>query len=324
MKYFPRRQFLRLALSAVTLPAVTRPASALDYPSRPVRIIVSLPAGIAPDVDARLVAPTLSERLGQSVVVENRPGANSNIGTEFVVKAAPDGYTLLLVLAGNAINTTLYPNLPFNLTRDIVPIAFVGATSWIMVLSPSVPVKTVPEFIAYAKAHPGQINFASGGIGSAPHLAGELFNMMAGVNLVHVPYRANFMPDLLGGQVQAAFTGIAPLSGYIRSGKLIPLGITTKDRSTRQPDIPAISEFVPGYEATGWLGVGAPKHTPIDIVEKLNNAINAVISDPDVKSKLLNLDVEPRAMTPAEFGKFISDETDKWAKVIKFANIKPV
>lgn len=323
MKDFVRRRFLRLALGAAALPAVAPPASALDYPSRPVRIVVSLPAGLAPDVDARLIAEPLAERLGQSVVIENRPGANSNIGTEFVVKALPDGYTLLLVLAGNAINTTLYPNLPFNFTRDILPVASIGATSWIMVLSSSVPAKTVPEFIAYAKANPGKINFASAGTGSAPHLAGELFNMMTGVNLVHIPYRANFMPDLLGGQVQVAFTGLASLAGHIRTGKLNILGITTKDRSTRQPDIPAINEFVPGYEATGWLGLGAPKQTPDEIVGKLNNSVSAVIRDPAVRSKLLNLDVEPKAMTPNEFARFISDQTDKWAQVIKFANIKP-
>ena len=312
-----------MALSATALPALTINASALDYPSRPVRIIVTLPAGLAPDVDARLVAQPLSERLGQSVVIENRPGANSNIGTEFVVKASPDGYTLLLVLAGNAINSTLYPDLPFNLTRDIVPVAFVGATSWIMALSPSVPAQTIPEFIAYAKDNPGKINFASGGAGSAPHLAGELFNMLTGVKLMHVPYRANFMPDLLSGQVQVAFTGIASLVGYIRTGQLTALGVTTKERSARQPDIPAVAEFVAGYEASGWLGVGAPKHTPNEIVEKLNNNINSVISDPGVKSKFSSLDVEPKAITPNEFRRFITDEIDKWARVIKFADIKP-
>ena len=320
---FARRKLLRLALGSSALPTFTHTAGALDYPSRPVRIVVSLPAGLAPDIDARLIAQPLSERLGQSVVIENRPGANSNIGTEFVVKAAPDGYTLLLLLAGNAINTALYPNLTFNLAQDIVPVAFVGATSWIMVLNPSVPAKTIPEFVAYTKANPGKINMASAGIGSPTQLAGELFKMMTGADFVHVPYRQSYLPDLLGGQVQVAFAAIASLGDYIRGGKLRALGVTAKERSARLPDIPALDEFVPGYEATGWLGIGAPKRTPDEIVKKLNNDINAAISDPVVKAKLLRLDVEPRAMTPKQFGKLIADETDKWAKVIKFANIKP-
>jgi tripartite-type tricarboxylate transporter receptor subunit TctC len=320
---FARRELLWLALGTTALPLVAQTASALDYPSRPVRIVVSLPAGLAPDIDARLIAQPLSERLGQAVVIENRPGANSNIGTEFVAKASPDGYTLLLLLAGNAINTALYPNLTFDLTRDIVPVAFVGATSWIMVVNPSVPAKTVPEFIAYAKANPGKINMASPGVGSPTQLAAELFKMMTGVNFVHVPYRQSYLPDLLGGQVQVAFAAIASLGDYIRSGKLRALGVTSKARSARLPDIPALDEFVPGYEASGWLGVGAPRRTPEQIVDKLNDDINAVISDGDVKAKLLGLDVEPKAMTPQEFGKLIADETAKWAKVIKFANINP-
>jgi tripartite-type tricarboxylate transporter receptor subunit TctC len=323
MKDFARRQFLRLTLGPTALSLVTQTASALDYPSRPLRLVVSLPAGLAPDIDARLIAQPLSERLGQSVVVENRPGANSNIGTEFVVRAAPDGYTLLLLLAGNAINTALYPNLTFDLTRDIVPVAFVGATSWIMALNPSVPAQNVAEFIAYAKANPGKINMASSGTGSPTHLAGELFKMLTGVNFVHVPYRQSYLPDLLGGQVQVAFAAIASLGDYIRAGKLRALGVTTKARSNRLPDVPALDEFVPGYEASGWLGIGAPKRTPEGIVQKLNNDINAVVSEPGVKSQLLSLDVEPKTISPQEFGKLIADETDKWAKVIKFANIKP-
>jgi tripartite-type tricarboxylate transporter receptor subunit TctC len=323
MMDFARRRFLRLALGATALPLVARPASALDYPSHPLRLVVTLPAGLAPDIDARLIAQALAERLGQSVVVENRPGAASNIGTEFVVKAAPDGYTLLWLLAGNAINTTFYPNLTYNLTRDIAPVAFVGATSWIMAINPLVPARTIPEFIAYAKANPGKIYMASPGIGSPTQLAGELFKMMTGANFVHVPYRQSYVPDLLGGQVHLTFAAVGTLGDYIQSGKLRALGITTKRRSTRLPDVPAIDEFVPGYEASGWLGVGAPMHTPVEIVEKLNNDINAVIGDAGVKAKLLALDVDPKAMTPEEFGKFIADETDKWAKVIKFANIKP-
>jgi len=320
---FARRRFLRLALGTAALPLVTRTASALDYPSRPVRLVVTLPAGLAPDIDARLIAQPLAARLGQSVVIENRPGANSNIGTEFVVKAAPDGYTLLLLLAGNAINTALYPNLTFDLTRDIVPVAFVGATSWIMVLNPSVPARTVPEFIAYAKANPGKINMASPGVGSPTQLAGELFKMLAGIDFVHVPYRQSYLPDLLGGQVQVAFAAIASLGAYIRDGKLRALGVTAKARSDRLPHVPTLDEFVPGYEASGWLGIGAPRHTPDEILDKLNNEINAVVNDPGVKSKLLSLDVEPKTMSPKEFAKLIADETAKWAKVIKFANIKP-
>lgn len=323
MADFARRRFLRLALATTALPPVTRSASALDYPSHALRLVVTLPAGLAPDIDARLIAQALAERLGQSVIVENRPGAASNIGTEFVVKAAPDGYTLLWLLAGNAINTTFYPNLTFNLTRDIAPVAFVGATTWIMALNPSVPAQTIPEFITYAKANPGKIYMASPGIGSPTQLAGELFKMMTGTDFVHVPYRQSYVPDLLGGQVHLTFAAVGTLGDYIQSGKLRALGVTTKARSSRLPAVPAIADFVPGYEASGWLGVGAPMRTPAEIVERLNNDINAVISEPAVKAKLLGLDVEPKAMTPTAFAKFISDETDKWAKVIKFANIKP-
>jgi tripartite-type tricarboxylate transporter receptor subunit TctC len=323
MADFARRQFLRLALGTAALPAGTGAAGALDYPSHPVRLVVSLPAGVAPDIDARLLAQGMAEQLGQSVLVENRPGANSNIGTEFVVRAAPDGYTLLLLLAGNAVNTTFYPNLTFNLTRDIVPVAFVGATSWIMVVHPSVPAKTGPELIAYTKSNPGKVYMASSGTGSPTQLAGELFKMMTGASFVHVPYRQSYLADLLGGQVQLTFAAISSLGDYIRMGKLRALGVTTKRRSGRLPTVPAIDEFVPGYEASGWLGIGAPKETPTAIVEKLNTCINAAIGDAGVKAKLLAVDVEPRAMTPEAFGKFIADETDKWAKVIKFANIKP-
>jgi tripartite-type tricarboxylate transporter receptor subunit TctC len=317
-----RRRLLRL-LGTAALPAVTRAASALDYPAHSLRLVVPLPAGVAPDIDARLIAQAMAERLGQSVLIENRPGANSNIGTEFVVRASPDGYTLLLLLAGNAVNTTFYPNLTFNLTRDIAPVAFVGATSWIMVVHPSVPARTGPEFVAYTKANPGKIYMASSGTGSPTQLAGELFKMMTGANFVHVPYRQSYLPDLLGGQVQLTFAAISSLGDYIRTGKLRALGVTTKGRSGRLPDVPAIDEFVPGYEASGWIGIGAPRETPAEIVDTLNTCINAAIGDPGVKAKLLGVDVEPRAMTPQEFGQFIADETAKWAKVIKFANIKP-
>jgi tripartite-type tricarboxylate transporter receptor subunit TctC len=318
----PRRQFLHIAATAAALPALPRLAAALDYPTRPVQIIVDLPAGLAPDVAARIVSPPLSERLGQPIVVENRPGAGGNIGAESVVRAPPDGYTLLLVISGNAVNATLYPNLTFNFLRDIAPVAFIGITPFVLAANPAFPVKTVPDFIAYAKANPGKFNMASAGIGTAPHLAGELFKMMAGVDLVQVPYRTNYIPDLLGGQVQVAFVAVAPGLGYIRADKLRPLAVTSTKRLDVLPDVPAMDEFVPGYEGSGWLGVGAPKDTPADIIERLNNEINAVIADPKMNERLVGLGVEPTPMTPAQFGKLCADATEKWAKVIKFANIK--
>jgi tripartite-type tricarboxylate transporter receptor subunit TctC len=322
---FVRRQILRLALGATALPAVARPASALDYPSRPVRIVVSLPAGLAPDVDARLVAEPLSERLGQPVVIENRPGANSNIGTEFVVKALPDGYTLLLVLAGNAINTTLYPNLPFNFTRDIVPVASIGTTSWIMVVSSSVPAKTVPEFIAYAKANPRKINMASSGYGSSQHVYGELVKRMTGVDLVHVPYRGipQLLTDLIGGQVQVSFEPLSNPIEHIRTGKLRALGVTAASRSVLLPDIPTVGEFVPGYEASGWQGIAAPKNTRAEIVTTLNQEINAGLADAEMKARFINQGgYIASAGSPADFAKLIADYTEKWGKVIRAANIR--
>jgi tripartite-type tricarboxylate transporter receptor subunit TctC len=319
----PRRQFLHLATGAAALPAVSRIASAQAYPTRPVHIVVGFPAGLAPDVYARLLGQPLSERVGQPVVIENRPGAGSNVGTETVVRAPPDGYTLLLVISGNAINATLYPNLTFNFIRDIAPVAFVGITPFVMVLNPLVPAKTIPEFIAYAKANPGTINIASPGTGTAPHLAGELFKMMTGVNMIHVPYRANYIPDLLGGQVQGAFIAVAPVIGFIRAGKLRALGVTSAARMDVLPDVPALDESVPGYEGSGWLGVGAPKGTRAEIIERLNKEINAVIVEPDIKARLVELGVEPKSMTPAQFGNLIVDATAKWAKVIKFVDIKP-
>lgn len=300
-----------------------RLARAEDYPARPVRMIVDLPAGLGPDVVARLLAPPLSQRLGQSVVVENRPGAAGNIGTEYVVRAPADGYTLLVAISGNAINATLYPNLPFNFVRDIAPVAFIGITPFVLVATPSLPAKTLAELIAYAKVNPGKINVASPGTGTAPHLAGELFKMMAGVNMVHVPYRSNYMPDLLGGQVQVAFIALAPVLGFIHSGKLRALGVSSAKRFDTLPNVPAIDESVPGYDGSGWLGVCAPKGTPGKIVAKLNTEINAVIAAPDTRKRLLELGVEPEAMATPQFGKLIADATDKWAKVIKFADIKP-
>ncbi len=319
----PRRSFLNLTASFAALaPILPGMARAQSYPTRPVQIIVDLPAGLAPDVAARLIAPPLSERLGQPVVVENRPGAGGNIGAEVVVRAAPDGYTLLLEISGNAVNATLYPNLTFDFLRDIAPVAFIGVTPFVLAVNPSFPAKTVPEFIAYAKANPGKINIATAGVGTAPHLAGELFKMMTGLNLVQVPYRSNYMPDVLGGQVPVAFVAVAAALGYLRSRKLRGLGVTSAARMSALPDIPPIDEFVPGYEGSGWLGVGAPKGTPASIIDRLNQEINAIIADPGMKAKLVGLGVEPQPMNPAEFGKLCADATEKWAKVIKFAGIK--
>jgi len=317
-----RRHVLELAAGAVALPSLWRIASAQSYPSRPVHMIVDLPPGLSPDVIARLLAPPLSQRLGQPVVIENRPGAGGNIGAETVVRAPPDGYTLLVMISGNAANAALYPNLTFDFVRDIAAVAFLGYTPFALVINPSLPVKTLPEFIAYAKANPGKINVASPGTGTAPHLAGELFKMMTGVDLVHVAYRANYMPDLLGGQVQVAFIATAPVLGYIAGGRLRALGVTSAKRLSVLPDVPAIDEVVPGYEGSGWAGVGAPRDTPADIVDRLNKEINAVMADSALKARLVALGVEPETMTSAQFGKLIADAAAKWAKVIKFANIK--
>jgi tripartite-type tricarboxylate transporter receptor subunit TctC len=318
----PRRQFLHLAAGGAALPAIPHSAWAQTYPTRPVRIIVGFPAGVAPDIVARLIGQTLSERLGQQFVIENRPGAGSNIGAEIVVRAPPDGYTLLLAVSSSAINATLYSNLSFNFIRDIAPVAMIGLAPFVMVVNPKLPTKTVPEFIAYAKANPGKINMASQGNGLASHLMGELFKMMAGVNLVHVPYSGSYAADLLGGQVQVAFSPITTVIEYIRGARVRPLAVTTATRVEVLPDVPAMSEFVSGYDATGWNGIGAPRGTPSAIIEKLNKEINAIVLDPAVKAHLISLGVEPLSMTPAEFGKRIADDTEKWAKVIKFADIK--
>jgi tripartite-type tricarboxylate transporter receptor subunit TctC len=283
-----------------------------------VRFIVSYPAGSSPDLVARLVARRLSDRLGQQYVVENPPGA-----TEMVLRAPPDGYTLLMTATANAINAAPYANLNFNFIRDIAPVASIGRTPVVMAINPSLPAKTLPDFIAYAKVNPGKINFASSGNGTPLHLAGELFKMMSGVELVHVPYHSSYMPDLLGGQVQVAFTTIPSLIEYIRAGKLRALGVASARRSDLLPDVPTVGEFVPGYEASAWYGLGAPKSTPAEIIEKLNRATSAALADPNTKSRLVGLGVEPMSMTPAEFGKFMLDETEKWAKVIRAANIKP-
>ena len=317
-----RRVFLCLAGSAAALPALPRFASALDYPTRPVHLVVGFPAGLSPDILARLVGQPLSERLGQQFIVDNRPGAASNIGTEVVAHAAPDGYTVLLTISGNAINATLYTHLNFNFARDLTPVAAIGRTPFVIVVNPAFPVKSVPEMIDYAKANPGKINIASAGPGTGPHVACELFKMMTGVDMVQVPYKASYMTDLLGGQIPIAFGPIAQIIEDVRAAKLIAIGVTTPTRSDAAPQIPAIAEFVPGYAASGWYGICAPTGTPDEIIEKLNAAITACVTDPSLKSRLLNIGVEPMPMSVAEFKKFVADEIAKYAKVIQFAGIK--
>jgi tripartite-type tricarboxylate transporter receptor subunit TctC len=320
----PRRRLLQLAIGAAPLAVLSRTASAQAYPRRPVHFIVQTPAGGSPDIIGRLMAQWLSERFGQPFVVENRTGATGNIGTEYVVRSPPDGYTLLLALSGNAINATLYQNLNFNFIHDTAPVASISRIPLVMEVNPSFPAKTVPEFIAYAKANPGKINAASGGIGSPQHVAAELFDMMAGTKMVHVPYRGEglALPDLMAGQMQVMF-GVMPASlGYIKAGQLRPLAVTASTRQAVLPDIPTIAEFLPGYEASGWYGVVAPKATPAEIIDRLNREINAALADDKMKQRLTNLGCLIFAGTPADFGKFIADETEKWAKVIDFAGMK--
>jgi len=321
----PRRTFLHLAVSAAALPAVPRFARAQVYPSRPVRLIIGFAPGGTVDIIARLLGQWLSERFGQPFIIESRPGAGSNIATEAVVRALPDGYTLLVAGPANAINATLYDKLNFNFIRDIAPVATITRQPQVMVVSPSFPAKTVPEFIACAKADPGTISMASGGIGSAGHLAGELFKMTTGVNMAHVPYRGGVpaLTDLLAGRVQVYFSLTPAAIEYVRAGKLRALAVTTTARSQALPEIPTVGESVPGYEANAWQGIGAPKNTPEEIVEKLNKEINAALADPKMKARLADLDSPALPGSPAGFGKLIADETEKWNKVIKFAGIKP-
>ncbi len=325
MKLPHRRQFLHLAAGAAALPAVSRFAWAQAYPTRPVRIIVGTPAGGGLDIVARLVGQWLSERLGQPFVIENRPGAGTNIGTEVVVRAAPDGYTLLLIVTANAINATLYEKLNFNFVRDIAPVGTISREPYIMLVIPSFTAKTVPEFIAYAKANPGTINMASAGAGTGTHVAGELFKMMSGTNMQHVPYRggAPVLTDLIGGQVQVYFGLISGSIEYVRAGKLRALAVTTASRSNALPDIPTMGDFLPGYEASAFYGVGAPKNTPAEIVDRLNKEINAAIADPKIRARLDDLASMALAGSPTDFSKHIADETEKWGKVIRAANIKP-
>ena len=321
-----RRRFLHLAVGAAALPAVSRFARAQTYPSRPVRLVVTFPAGSTSDILARPMAQWLQERLGQPFVIDNRPGAGGTIGTEAVVRASPDGYTLLLIAGAHTVNATLYDKLSFNFLRDIAPIAGMSRETGVMVVNPSVPAKTVPEFIDYAKANPGKINMASAGSGSTSHVSGELFKMMAGVDMVHVPYRGSTpaLTDLLGGQVQIMFDATPSSLPHIRAGKLRPLAVTTATRLDILPDIPTIGDFVPGYEASAWLGFGAPRNTPAAVVDRLNKEIDLAISNSAIKARLVDLGgLALPPSSPAEFGKLIADDTEKWGKVIRAANIKP-
>ncbi|MBV9237934.1 MAG: tripartite tricarboxylate transporter substrate binding protein [Xanthobacteraceae bacterium] len=316
-----RRDFLRLAAGAAVLPINSRLSSAQSYPTRPVQIIVGFPAGSGPDIVARLAGQWLGERLGQQFVVDNRPGAGSNLGTEAAARATPDGYTMLLTVATNTVNATLYENLKFDFLRDIAPVTCMAGTAYVMAVTPSLPAKTGSEFIASAKANPGTINMASSGVGSASHVTGELFKMMAGVDMIHVPYRSNYLPDLLSGQVQVTFAPTPSVIGYIKQDQLRALGVTSTGRQDLLPDVPAVAEFVPGYEAIGWYGFGVPSGTPNEIINTLTKTINATVAEPAAKAKLAGLGLDPMTMSTPEFDKFVRAETKKWAQVIKFAKI---
>jgi tripartite-type tricarboxylate transporter receptor subunit TctC len=320
-----RRSFLKLAGALVAAPAVPPWASAADYPGRPVHIVAGFAAGGGVDITARLIGQWLGERLGQSFITENRPGAGGNIGTETVVHAAPDGYTLLLSTVPNAVNATLYPDLGFDFIRDIAPVAGIIRVPMVILVHPSVPAGTVPELIAYAKASPGKVNMASAGFGSAPHMAGELFNMMAGVNMVHVPYRGQgpALTDLLGAQVQVLFATTPGTTDYIATGKLRALAVTTASRAEMLPQLPPVADFVPGYDASQWYGLSAPKNTPAEIVDRLNREINAALADPRMKSRFADIGGEPLARSPEAYGRLIAEETEKWGKVVRAAGLKP-
>jgi tripartite-type tricarboxylate transporter receptor subunit TctC len=321
----PRREFLHLAAGAAALPAVSRFAFAQNYPSRPVRLVVGFAAGQAIDIVARVMAQWLSERLPQQFIVENRPGAGGNIAAELVVRSPPDGYTLLVIGANNAINATLYDKLSFNLIRDIVPIASIYLVPQVMVVNPSFPAQTAPEFIAYAKSNPGKTNFASAGSGSVAHVTGELFKMMTGVDMQHVPYRgaALALTDLLGGQVQVMFDNVPSSIEHIRAGRLRPLAVTAATRLEVLPDVPTVGDFVPGFETGAFAGIGAPKGTPGDIIDMLNKEINAGLAEPRIKTRIADLGGLAFSLSPAGFGKLIADETEKWGKVVKFSAAKP-
>ena len=320
-----RRQFLRLAGAAIAAPAVSRLAVAQAYPARPVRIIVGFGAGGSPDINARLIADWLSQRFGQQFIIENRPGAGGNIAVEAALRAPADGYTLLSVAAANAVSATLYDKLNFNLVRDIAPVASITSGPQVMQVNPSFPAKTVSELIAYARANPGKVNMASTGTGNLSHVAGELFKMMVGINMVHVPYRgaAPALNDLIGGQVHVMFDAMPSSIGHIRAGKLRPLAVTTATRWEGLSDVPTVSDFVPGYESSVWSGLGAPRNTPAECVEKLNEAINASLADPKLQARLADLGSTPFPSSPANFGKFIAEEIEKWGNVVRFSGAKP-
>jgi tripartite-type tricarboxylate transporter receptor subunit TctC len=321
----PRRRFLQLAAAAAAFPAMPRTASAFDYPTRPARLVVGFPAGSTADILARLIGQWFSARLGQPFIVENRPGAGSNVAAEWVAKASPDGYTLLWITSSNAINATLYDNLNFDFLRDIAPVGSIARVPQVLEVNSSFPVKTLPEFIAYAKANPGKINMASGGNGSSSHLAGELFKMMSGVDMVHVPYRGDgpAITDLIGGRVQVMFDPITLSIEQIRAGRLRALAVTTATRSPALPDVPPVGDFLSGYQAAGWVGLGAPRGTPAEIVARLNREVNAALADPTIQARLNDLGSTELSGAPADFGNLIAAETEKWGKVVKFAGIRP-
>lgn len=318
-----RRSLLRLAASASVVGTVPRFAYGLDYPKRPVRIIVGFPAASGPDIVARLLAERLSERLGQQFTTEDRPGAGSSIAADTVVKAPADGYTLFMATAANTINTSLYPNLSFDFARDLAPVAVITGTPFVLIVTPSFPPKTTAELISYAKAHPGKINFASPGVGTSPHLAIELLRMMAGVNVLHVPYRGSYLSDLMTGQVQAAFSTVAQAIEFIKAGKVRAVAIGGLARVEALPGVPTVAEVLPGFDTDGWFGLVAPKATPAEVINTLNTECNAIVTEPKFTAQLVALGTRPTSMTPAAFGKLIADYTEKWAKVIKFAGVKP-
>lgn len=318
-----RRSLLRVAASASILGTLPRFAYALDYPKRPVRVIVGFPAASGPDIVARLIGERLSERLGQQFTTENRPGAGSSIAAETVVKAPPDGHTLFMATAANTINASLYPNLSFDFARDLAPVAVINSASFVLIVNLSFPPKTVAELIDYAKAHPGKINFASPGIGTSPHLAIELLRMVAGVELVHVPYRGSYLNDLMSGQVQAAFSTVPQAIEYIKAAKVRAVAVGGAARVEALPDVPTVAEVLPGFDTDSWFGLVAPSATPAEIIDALNMECNAIVAEPKLKAQLVSLGTPPKSMTPGEFGKLIADYTEKWAKVIKFAGIKP-
>jgi tripartite-type tricarboxylate transporter receptor subunit TctC len=321
----PRREFLQLAASAAALPAWPRIAAAVDYPTRPVRVLVGFAPGGAPDILVRLIGQWLSDHFAQPFIVENRPGGSGSLATEAAIRATPDGYTLVLAALTDAVNATLYENLSYNFARDLAPVAGLARDPDVIVVNPAFPATTAAEFISYAKANPGKLNMASPGVGTSPHIAGELFKFMAGVDMTHVAYRSSApaITDLLGGQVQVYFAPISACIEYVRAGRLRALAVTTRTRAAALPDVPPLGDFVPGYEMSAWYGIGAPKKTPADIIDRLNKEINAGLGDPGMTARLAVLGSTAFPLSPADFGRFIADETEKWAKVIQFARIKP-